>query len=148
MVRNRPAILMAGLRLERTRLIVLGRITAILPRPDQDLVRLQMNVVGGIDFDRRQAFLDAALFDSTIAAFRAQGKRAPRNPTHPLIFYTAGEITQRLISTDHLPYAERGGLWDNPDFARMRPLIREFWLPYLDGKLSLHDALRGVAAGW
>ena len=51
---------------ERTRLIVLGRITAILPRPDQDLVRLQMNVVGGIDFDRRQAFLDAALFDSRL----------------------------------------------------------------------------------
>jgi hypothetical protein len=51
---------------ERTRLVVLGRITAILPRKDQDLVRLQMNVVGGIDFDRRQAFLDAALFDSRL----------------------------------------------------------------------------------
>ena len=51
---------------ERTRLLVLGRITAILPRRDQDLVRLQMNVVGGIDFDRRQAFLDAALFDSRL----------------------------------------------------------------------------------
>lgn len=51
---------------ERTRLVVLGRITAILPRRDQDLVRLQMNVVGGIDFDRRQAFLDAALFDSRL----------------------------------------------------------------------------------
>jgi hypothetical protein len=51
---------------ERTRLVVLGRIVAILPRRDQDLVRLQMNVVGGIDFDRRQAFLDAALFDSRL----------------------------------------------------------------------------------
>ncbi|HEX2225625.1 MAG TPA: DUF6603 domain-containing protein [Candidatus Binatia bacterium] len=51
---------------ERTRLLVLGRITAILPRRDEDLVRLQMNVVGGIDFDRRQAFLDAALFDSRL----------------------------------------------------------------------------------
>ena len=51
---------------ERTRLVVLGRILAILPRRDQDLVRLQMNVVGGIDFDRRQAFLDAALFDSRL----------------------------------------------------------------------------------
>jgi hypothetical protein len=51
---------------ERTRLVVLGRITAILPRRDQDLVRLQMNVVGGIDFDRRQAFLDAALYDSRL----------------------------------------------------------------------------------
>jgi hypothetical protein len=50
----------------RTRLVVLGRITAILPRRDHDLVRLQMNVVGGIDFDRRQAFLDAALFDSRL----------------------------------------------------------------------------------
>jgi hypothetical protein len=51
---------------ERTRLILLGRITAILPRRDQDLVRLQMNVVGGIDFDEQRAFLDAALFDSRL----------------------------------------------------------------------------------
>lgn len=52
---------------ERSRLVVLGRITAILPRPDQDLVRLQANVVGGIDFDRRQAWLDAVLVDSRLA---------------------------------------------------------------------------------
>jgi Family of unknown function (DUF6603) len=51
---------------ERSRLVVLGRITAILPRREQDLVRLQMNVVGGIDFDERRAFLDAALFDSRL----------------------------------------------------------------------------------
>jgi hypothetical protein len=52
---------------ERSRLAVLGRVTAILPRPDQDLVRLQANVVGGVDFDRREAFLDAALVDSRLA---------------------------------------------------------------------------------
>ena len=51
---------------DATIVVVGNRITAILPRRDQDLVRLQMNVVGGIDFDRRQAFLDAALFDSRL----------------------------------------------------------------------------------
>ena len=92
--------------------------------------------------------LDSALFDSTRAAFRAQGKRTPRDPTHPIIFYTAGEITRRLVAPDHVPFAEQAGLWRNPDFARMLPLLRMYWQPYLDGKSSLADALRGIATGW
>jgi hypothetical protein len=92
--------------------------------------------------------LDAALFDSTRAAFRAVGKRTPRDPTHPMIFYTAGEITHRLLSPDYVPFAEKAGLWRNPDFARMLPLLRTYWQPYLDGKSTLGDALRGIAAGW
>ena len=92
--------------------------------------------------------LDAALADSLQAAFRAAGKRWPRDPTHPIIFYTAGEITRRVVSPDHVPYAEQYGLWKNPDYARMRPLLEKFWQPYLDGTLSLHDALYGIAAGW
>jgi hypothetical protein len=92
--------------------------------------------------------LDSALFDSTRAAFRAVGKRAPRNPTHPIIFYTAGEITRRLVSRDYVPFAEAAGLWKNPDFAQMLPLLRAYWQPYLDGKSTLGEALRGIASGW
>lgn len=50
----------------RTRFFLLGTLSAVLPKPDLDLVRLQMNVAGGIDFDQQRAFLDAALYDSRL----------------------------------------------------------------------------------
>ena len=50
----------------RTRFLIMGQVTAILPRKDVDLVRLQMNIFGGVDFDQKRAFLDAVLFDSRL----------------------------------------------------------------------------------
>jgi hypothetical protein len=50
----------------RTRFLIMGQVRAILPRKDLDLVRLQMNVFGGVDFDQKRAFLDAVLFDSRL----------------------------------------------------------------------------------
>jgi hypothetical protein len=58
-----------GLVLElgnRTRLIVLGRIFAILPNEKLDLIRLQLNTVGILDFDQKTASIDAALYDSRL----------------------------------------------------------------------------------
>ncbi len=45
----------------RTRFLMFGRLSAILPKRDLDLVRLEMQVAGGIDFDQHSAFLDAVL---------------------------------------------------------------------------------------
>lgn len=56
-------ILEAG---QRFRLIVLGHLSLTLPREDQDLVRLNMDAVGVIDFDQGTASLDAALYDSRL----------------------------------------------------------------------------------
>lgn len=50
----------------RTRFLIIGQVLAILPKPDLDLVRLQMNIFGGVDFDQKRAFLDAVLFDSRL----------------------------------------------------------------------------------
>jgi hypothetical protein len=50
----------------RTRFLIMGQVLAILPRKEQDLVRLQMNIFGGVDFDQQRAFLDAVLFDSRL----------------------------------------------------------------------------------
>ena len=66
-----PPLLTAdlGLVLEfgaRLRLLILGQIVAILPRQDNDLIRLQMDTVGVIDFDRGTAALDATLYDSRL----------------------------------------------------------------------------------
>lgn len=50
----------------RTRFLIMGQVLAILPKKDLDLVRLQMNIFGGVDFDQKRAFLDAVLFDSRL----------------------------------------------------------------------------------
>ena len=66
-----PPLLTADLGLvlefgKRLRLLILGQITAILPRRDHDLIRLQMDAMGVIDFDQGTAALDAALYDSRL----------------------------------------------------------------------------------
>jgi len=50
----------------RTRFLIMGQVLAILPKKDLDLIRLQMNIFGGVDFDQKRAFLDAVLFDSRL----------------------------------------------------------------------------------
>ena len=71
-----------GLVLElgnRTRLIILGRISAILPSEKLDLIRLQMNTVGVIDFDQKSASIDAVLYDSRLVGkFPLTGAMAMR----------------------------------------------------------------------
>jgi len=87
------------------------------------------------------------LFDSVLvhrAASRAQGKRMLRSPTHPFVFYTAGEVTRRLFP-GHVPYAESVGLWARArDLGLMLPLLRRHWQPWLDGTISLDEALRRI----
>ncbi len=58
-----------GLILElgaRNRFVALGRMTAILPRMDNDLLRLNLDAVGIIDFDQGTVAVDALLVDSRL----------------------------------------------------------------------------------
>ncbi len=92
--------------------------------------------------------MDDSLLTVLQTAFRASGKRWPRDPTHAFIFYTAGEVTRRQFP-EHVPFAEAVGMWmRNTDFARMLPLLRANWQPYLDGRSTLEDAMRKIAEGW
>ena len=50
----------------RLRLLVLAQIAAILPKPENDLIRLQMDGIGLFDFDQGTAALDATLYDSRL----------------------------------------------------------------------------------
>jgi hypothetical protein len=90
--------------------------------------------------------MDRELFERYRAVARAQGKRMLRNPTHPFIFYTAGEVTRRLFP-GHVPFAESGGLWERArDLGAMRPLLRRHWQLWLDGQIGMDEALRRIAA--
>ena len=50
----------------RRRLLILAQVVAILPNRDNDLVRLQMDAIGVVDFDQGTASLDATLHDSRL----------------------------------------------------------------------------------
>lgn len=50
----------------RDRFIVLGRISAVLPNTDNDLLRLRMDVLGIVDFDQGTVAIDAVLVDSKL----------------------------------------------------------------------------------
>ena len=63
----------------RNRFVVLGRITAILPRMDNDLLRLNLDAIGIFDFDQGTAEIDALL-----AQTRRQGYGV-RDPRHASI---------------------------------------------------------------
>jgi len=69
-----------------------------------------------------------------------------RDPTHPFIFYTAGEVSRRLLP-GHVPYAEAVGLWQRAQsLGAMRALLQRHWQPWLDAQITLDEALRRIAA--
>ena len=64
---------------ERSRLLVMGQLKSILPTEKNDLVRLQMDAIGLIDFDQKTASIDARLYDSRLAkSFTISGDMAMR----------------------------------------------------------------------
>jgi hypothetical protein len=65
------------------------------------------------------------------------------NITHALIWYTAAEAVRSVIP-GHVGYAERGGMWKQKGLGSFRPGLDAHWKPYLDGKGTLDEALRGV----
>ncbi|HEY0725216.1 MAG TPA: DUF6603 domain-containing protein, partial [Pyrinomonadaceae bacterium] len=50
----------------RRRLLLLAQVLCVLPRPEHDLVRIQMDAIGIVDFDQGTAALDATLYDSRL----------------------------------------------------------------------------------
>jgi hypothetical protein len=72
---NVGVILELGARL---RLLIMAQIVAILPNPENDLVRLQMDAIGVIDFDQGTASLDATLYDSRLLQYVLTGDMAMR----------------------------------------------------------------------
>lgn len=51
---------------ERTRLLMLGRVSSLLPTRDNDLIRLNLDVLGVLDFDAGTLEADAVLVDSRL----------------------------------------------------------------------------------
>ena len=60
------------------RLAILGVLRAVLPDVNASILRLQVNFLGEINFERRQLKFDASLFDSKIMGFTLSGDMALR----------------------------------------------------------------------
>ncbi|MGE5827759.1 MAG: DUF6603 domain-containing protein [Micromonosporaceae bacterium] len=60
------------------RLIILGRVRATLPDPEHPVVSVNLDVVGVIDFDRRELSVDGSLYDSMVGPYVLTGDLAAR----------------------------------------------------------------------
>lgn len=94
----------------RTRLLALGRISALLPSADNDLVRLNLEAMGVIDFDVGTAALDAVLIDSRLAhKFAITGSAALRAGfgAGPSFVLSVGGLNPHFAPPANLPALER-----------------------------------------
>ena len=94
----------------RQRLLALGRITAQLPSPDNDLVRLNLEAMGVIDFDNGTAAIDAVLVDSRLAhKFPITGSAALRAGFGggPSFILSVGGFNPRFAPPANCPALER-----------------------------------------
>jgi hypothetical protein len=91
------------------RLIILGRLRALLPDEQAQVVRLQMDVLGVVDFDRREAAADAVLVDSRIASFTLTGAMAMRLCWGPdsTFLLAVGGFHPRFLPPPGFPRLER-----------------------------------------
>lgn len=66
----------------------------------------------------------------------------PRNLSHAMIFFTAGEAV-RSVFPDHVPYAEHYGVWKR-GWEPLQQALENIWKPYLAGKGTRDEALRAL----
>ena len=105
----------------RTRLLALGRISARLPSADNDLVRINMEALGVIDFDASTAAIDAVLVDSRLSyKFAITGSAALRAGfgDGPSFILSVGGFNPRFAPPASVPALERVAIalssGDNP----------------------------------
>ena len=91
------------------RLVALGRIRALLPEERDPVVRLQVDVLGVIDFDQQAAAVDATLIDSRIAQFALTGDLALRMSwgANPVFLLAVGGFHPRFAAPPGFPALDR-----------------------------------------
>jgi hypothetical protein len=92
---------------------------------------------------------DQALFTVLAAQARSRDLLVPRDLTHALIFFTAGEAVRR-IDANYIPYADEFGVWDLPlsggalPAKRLKPILEDVWKPYMNGRGTRDEALAAL----
>ncbi len=60
------------------RIVILGQIAAVLPKKEKALVEIHLDMLGVIDFEKKEFAFDASLYDSRIVNFTLSGDAAMR----------------------------------------------------------------------
>ena len=82
---------------------------------------------------------DSEVFEALRTEARKQNNLVPRNLSHTMIFFTAGEAVRHVVPA-HVPYAIQFGLWDRA-FSDFKPALDEVWKPYLNGRGTREETL-------
>ena len=96
------------------RLVALGRLRALLPDEREAIVRIQVDVLGVIDFDRAEAAVDATLVDSRLAQFALTGDMALRMSwgAQPSFLLAVGGFHPRFAAPPGFPrWSASRSLW-------------------------------------
>ncbi len=77
-------------------------------------------------------------------AARRTRRQVPRDLSHAMIFFTAGEAVRR-VAPGHVPYADAFGVWRR-GMTSLDAALEKTWKPYLDGRGTRDDALLALVA--
>ena len=105
------------------RLVILGRLQALLPNAQHALVQVRMDAIGVIDFNRSDVALDATLYDSRILQFALTGDMALRANwgVQPNFVLAVGGFHPRFAAPPGLPKLSRLALsLSDGDSLRLR----------------------------
>ena len=108
---------------EPIRIVILGRIMIALPTEDEAVVKVNLDVVGVIEFEKEEVSIDASIYDSTIAGLSLSGDMAMRLAwgDHPNFALSMGGLHPDYPPPPNFPKLERltlqFGSGDNPRIA-------------------------------
>jgi hypothetical protein len=91
------------------RLVLLGRLQALLPAASHPLIQIRLDAIGLLDFNRGAVALDASLYDSRIVQFALTGDMALRANwgTQPTFVLALGGLHPRFPAPAGFPQLER-----------------------------------------
>jgi hypothetical protein len=84
----------------------------------------------------------AALLD---ARANRLGVSVPRDLSHSMIFFTAGEAVRAVVDTAYVPNAQALGIWGR-GLERYRRVLEIAWRPHLEGRVGRDAAIDSVLA--
>ncbi|WP_421741050.1 DUF6603 domain-containing protein [Cellulomonas sp.] len=135
---------------ETSRLLVLGRVSSVLPQEEDALVRLNLDVIGVFDFDTGAAALDAVLYDSTLCGrFVLTGAAAFRRERGQGFALAVGGFNPRFSPPANFPVLPRVSValttGDNPKLVIEAYLAITTNTLQFGAKASLYAAAYGFS---
>lgn len=102
------------------RIVILGKVRAILPSEDVGLIKIRLDILGIIDFEKKAVSIDASLYDSQLLQYALSGDMALRANwgAEPLFVLSVGGLNPRFQPPPGFPGLSRlqvsMGVGNNP----------------------------------